>query len=147
MQVEVTTVLGFLGTTAGTLISIYLAMFRYALAQKEAEFERRFTDIENAADERKVRCEEDMRSLDNRITVEEKCTIQLTGDINLVRNNHDSLNKDLEEIKRTMITKAEFEPRMTNLERTLNQILSELRGGGSRYSSHSSIPVVTGPKR
>lgn len=142
MQVELTTVLGFAGSAIGAAVTIYIAILRYALSAKEKEFERRFGDIEKAAAEQSKNCDVELKKLGDRLSNEEKATIRQDGQINLVQNNHDALTRDLEEIKRNMITKAEFEPRMTNLERTLNQILAELRG---RYPSHGGMPAVAPP--
>jgi len=137
MQIEITTVLGVAGSVLAGGVSIYMAIFRYALSQKEREFDRRFEDIERRAETNL-----------GRLNDEEKATIRQDGQINLVQNNHDALTRDLEEIKRNMITKAEFEPRMTNLERTLNQILAELRGRYPSHHSHGAMPAVTPtPKR
>ena len=144
MQIEVTTVLGFLGSAVGTAVSIYMAILRYAIGQEKAAIERRFISLEKEVNTQSIRCTLDMKKLEDRMNDDEKTTIRLTGSLNLIENNHTALNNDIEEIKQSMITKAEFEPRMTNLERTLNQILSELRG---RYPSHSGMPAVSPPKR
>jgi len=137
VQIEATAVFGAAGSLLAFGVTIYIAIFRYALSQKEREIDRRFEDVVRRAE-----------STTDRLNDEEKATIRQDGQINLVQNNHDALTRDLEEIKRNMITKAEFEPRMTNLERTLNQILAELRG---RYPSYGQMPAVTGtpspPKR
>lgn len=131
MQVELSTVVAFVTGLLSTGLGIYVALLRYTVGQREKEIDRRLThcDVENA-------------KLVETVHALEKTTIKQQGDINLVQRTHDDVKGDVEEVKRTMITKAEFEPRITNLERTANQILSELRG---RYPSGQAMHAVTPP--
>jgi predicted RNase H-like nuclease (RuvC/YqgF family) len=142
MQVDLTAVLGVAGSVISLVASVYIAILRYALAAKEQAFERRFTEIEKDAAAQTTSCASDLKKQGDRLAEVEKAAVRVEGRLDLVQNNHDALTRDLEEIKRNMITKAEFEPRMTNLERTLNQILAELRG---RYPSHGTMPAVVPP--
>jgi len=142
MQVDLTAVLGVAGSVISLVASVYIAILRYALAAKEQAFERRFSEIEKDAVTQTTSCASDLKKQGDRLAEVEKAAVRVEGRLDLVQNNHDALTRDLEEIKRNMITKAEFEPRMTNLERTLNQILAELRG---RYPSQGTMPAVVPP--
>jgi len=145
VQVEVTTVLGFAGSALAFGVTVYIAILRYALSQKENELNRRFVEIETDVKDLTKAQAHALESFTSRLVDEEKATIGIDGEMKLLKNNHDALNNALEEIKRNMITKTEFEPRMTNLERTLNQILAELRGRSS-YGSMAAVGTPAPPK-
>ena len=144
MQIELSAILGVAGSVAGVVVSMYIAILRHALAQKERETERRFADLEKALEAQTTLCVAGARLHVDRLAEAEKLAIRQGGQIDLAENNHATLMRDLDEIKRSNITKAEFEPRMTNLERTLNQILAEIRGR-SAFPSHGSMAAVTAP--
>lgn len=130
MQVELSTVLAVFGSGLG----LYVGLLRYTIASKEQSYVERFGNLEKDTDHIK-----------ERLVNEEKNTIRLDGELKLAQNNHDQLTDTIDEIKKSMITKVEFEPRMTNLERTLNQILSELQRTGGRFPS-GQMSSTTPPK-
>lgn len=132
MQIDLASVIATVSGIVSVAFALYVALAKYAVAQREKEIDRRLEH-----------CAEEQKHLADRIGNEEKATIRQDGALNLVKQTHDDVLHDIEEIKRLMVTKAEWEPRMTNIERTMNQILSELRG--SRYSSQH-MPSVT-PKK
>lgn len=137
MQIELGTVISVVGGLLSIALTAYVALARYAIGQREQTLNDKLN-----------RYAEHIDKLDVRINVEEKSTIRQDGDLALVKQNHDQVQSDIEEVKRTMITKAEFEPRMTNLERLVNQVLTELRGISTRYSSHGSgqqFPATPSP--
>lgn len=126
MQIDISTALGFLATVISVTVGAWFATARYAVAQREREIDRRLDD-----------CRDESKKLNERLHTEEKATIRQDGDVNRVRDSHGTLVSDIEEIKRTMVTKVEW----IAMERTLNQILTEMQRGrsGSAYSTLPSI--------
>lgn len=124
MQVDVSTVLGFLATVISVAVGAWFAIARYAIAQREREIDRRLDD-----------CRNESRQLNDRLHTEEKATIRQDGDVSRVRDSHGTLVSDIEEIKRTMVTKVEF----LSVERAMNQILTEVQRGRSG-GAYSAVP-------
>ena len=141
MQVDVSTVMSIFSGIVSVAFALYLAIAKYAIGQREKEIDRRLDEHQGVHTRAVAECAAETRKLADRLTGVEKEAIHQEGLIKLVQANHDGLLSDIEEIKRTMCTKSEFDARMTNIERTQNQILAELRGGSSRYASHGSVPV------
>lgn len=127
MQVDLTTVLAAGSGLLSTLFGAYVGLLKYTVAQRERELDRQLEQL--MAESSKLK---------DRVSEEEKSTIRQDGEIKLVQQTHNDVKADIDEVKRTMVTKAEWEPRMTNMERTLNQVLTELRGISTRYSTHQS---------
>jgi hypothetical protein len=121
MQVDLSVVM----SVAGGGIGLYVTLLRYTISQQAKTYEKQFELLTVS-----------QASTLARLVDEEKNTIRLDGEIALAKLEHSQLTSAVTEIKESMITKVEFEPRMTNLERTLNSILSELRGA-SRFQSGS----------
>lgn len=128
-------------------VALYVGIVRYAINQREKEIDRRIGETQKSQATSSRECTRELRSLADRLTTEEKATIRQDGEIRLVNQNHDSLTSDIEEIKRTMVTKSEWEPRMTALERNTNQILAELRSGSGRYSPVRQPPPISDPPK
>lgn len=130
MQVDVTLVVTVISGILGVGLAIYTGLLKYTVTQKENELNRRIEEGKTALALHVEKTMTEQRLISDRLHVEEKATIAQNGEIKLVQSNHAQLDNDLEEIKRNMsllITKAEFEPRISNVERLLNQILSEMR--------------------
>jgi hypothetical protein len=127
MQIDISTALGFLATVISVAVGAWFATARYAISQREREIDRRLDD-----------CRDELRKLNERLHTEEKATIRQDGDVARVRDSHGTLLCDIEEIKKSMVTKSEF----LVLERTLTQILTEMQRtrSGSSYQSISSGP-------
>jgi DNA repair exonuclease SbcCD ATPase subunit len=132
MQVDLSTVLGLAASAASIIVGAWLAIIRYAIAQREREIERRLDD-----------CRDETRKLSDRLHAEEKATIRQDGDVKLVRGAHENLAADIEEIKRTMATKTDT----SNLDRHIQEILTELRGARGRQPSHPDLEPPSRPSR
>lgn len=150
MQVDLSTVLAILSTVLTIGFGAWLATARYALSQRDAEINRRIEGVVA-----------DAKAIDQRLHVEEKATIRQDGDLLRVKDTHSNLAEDLQEIKRTMVTKAEW----NGLERMLDNRFSELlrasatRGeqrqpyqprltpGGYHISNPSASPPPPGPRK
>lgn len=61
-----------------------------------------------------------------RIVELEKNDIRRDGDVKLLRQAHDGITRDLDEIKRQQVPRAEWERQMTSVVKTLDQILERL---------------------
>jgi len=128
------TVLGFLATVISVAVGAWFAVARYAIAQREREIDRRLDD-----------CRAECRVLNDRLHTEEKATIRQDGDVNRVRDSHGTLVNDIDEIKKSMVTKTEF----WALEKALNQILNEMqrgRSGGSYSAQPGPFPKKPEPR-
>lgn len=117
MQVDITTVIGIISTICSLGLGAWLAVAKVALTNREKDIDRRLDDLRG-----------DLRGIDTRLHAEEKSTIRQDGEIRLVQSTHDNLTSDMHEIRRTMVTKAEF----AQLGRTTEQILARLDGRENR---------------
>lgn len=120
--VDLGVVLGAASLIISGLATLWLATFKYALAQKEQETNRRFGEVnaENAS------LRVDVRAMNDRLHIEEKSTIRQDGQIERQKDKHDRVEKDIADIKerveREMVTKNE----MHQLERLMREKLDEL---------------------
>lgn len=111
MQIDLSTVLAMFSTLASLAFGAWLATAKYALSQREAEINRRMNllDLE-------------VKAIDTRLHTEEKATIRQDGDLLRVVDTHKNVAEDVQEIKRTMITKAEW----VHFERMIAQQLGQM---------------------
>ena len=130
MRVDLTAVLSLFSGLFTVALGLYLAMARYAIANREREIDRRIDDIRALADAKLGALEREVHTLQERLHNEEKATIRQDGDVNLVRQGHNDIKSDMDEVKRT-----------------LNEILRELRSGPERYSSQSTMGAAMGGQR
>lgn len=127
MQVDVSTALGFFASVISVAVAAWFGVARYAIAQREREIDRRLDD-----------CRNECRQLNDRLHTEEKATIRQDGDVARVRDSHGTMVSDIEEIKRTMVSKSE----VVALEKAINQVHNDLARsrGGSGAGAYSAIP-------
>jgi len=115
------------------LTALFGALFmvsRYAYAGDKREAERRIVLLEQARD-----------ALREQLHADELATSKLQGDVNLVKNNHDQLAADVEEIKRTMVTRDLFDTAITSLKSLVQQVIQWQQ----RTPSTREMPRVTLP--
>jgi chromosome segregation ATPase len=117
MQIDLSTALALFSTLASLAFGAWFATAKYAFTQRENEIDRRLEDSMRA-----------MATIDQRLNVEEKSTIRQDGELQRVKDASSHIESDIEEIKRTMVTKAE----MQSIERLLNQMLAEMKSATSR---------------
>lgn len=113
MQVDVSTVIALVSAICSFALGAWLFVARIAISNREKEIDRRHDELRKRQEE-----------MDLRLHTEEKSTIRQDGDLRLVQNTHDNLANDLQEIKRTMATKAELQ----HINRTTEQILARIDG-------------------
>lgn len=137
MQVD----LSLVATISTGLIGGYVALLRHLFFQKEQEFERRMKEAsdditKNHTDQvtslSKIEAEHSIgiARLDERMTAEEKSGIRQNGEIALLKQQHQQVMEDLEEIKSTMVTRVEFQVQMGSIEKSLAQISRDMRARG-----------------
>jgi hypothetical protein len=109
MQIDLSTVLAMISTIASLAFGAWLTTAKYALSQREAEINRRMNLLDA-----------DVKGIDARLHTEEKATIRQDGDLQRAIDTHKNVAEDVLEIKRTMITKAEW----VHFERAIAQQIS-----------------------
>lgn len=161
MNPDVQQVLTYAASALSVMGSGFIAALLHTYKQEKKYGEDRVAKLEATTDEHELaigertkhadhmRMQMDMKELDKKVTEDEKRSIRMEGEINLVRQGHAALITDVEEIKNNMVTRAEWEPHRAAMEKTMNQILAELRGaprypsGAMRYPS----PLPPDPKK
>lgn len=149
--VELSTVISFAASFLTLAMTAYVAIAKYAVAQREAALDRRIDEIEesitkvgNAAASEVKDASKLAKEYAERLHMTELSVVKLQGELAMARSTAESLDSDFEEIKLKMVARSEWEPQMKNYERTLNNLMLEVRGG-SRYSSSSGL--VVSPKK
>lgn len=123
MQVDLGTVLSVASVVMSAILGAWVALARVAITNREKEIDRRIDEGRTKAD-----------NIDNRLHTEEKATIRQDGEILLVKQSNSDVKTDIDEIKRTMVTKDGFD----RLERHINEFMNESRrrvGGAGLYPS------------
>jgi hypothetical protein len=121
-------------------------LLRIAFTTYEKATEKRFGDLEKAAtnDEAELKSQVyDLREANHSL---EKSQLKFEGELKLLSAGHESSRDDISSIKRDMITKSEFEPRMNHMEKMLTTILHAVERTPGRYTSHSSLGAVRVPQ-
>lgn len=111
------------------LLGVLFVVSRYAYANDKREAERRIALLETSRD-----------ALREQLHADEIATMRLQGEVNTVKQNHDALQDDVAEIKRTVVTRDLFDAAMQSVRAQLAQILQAMQ----RYPS-GGIPRVTAP--
>ncbi len=124
-QIPLSTVVAFAALAYSILLTIigFLAKTLYANDKKESQ--RQVDDVKNrlvAAEAETKAALADRNALRERLHDDEVATTKLEGKLNLVENDHKKLVDDVEEIKRTMVTRDLFDASVQNLRSLLNQI-------------------------
>jgi hypothetical protein len=121
---------------ASALFTIVLGLatyaLKYAIDQRDKEVDRRLKEGEEASKTH----ERDLKDATERLRQEEMRSIRLEGEMKLQSQAHSGLTDDLNSIKNNIVSRQEWESRMSAVERMLQQILTQLTPS-SRYSSQS----------
>lgn len=133
----------------------YAALLRYTLKRERESLEAKIQvessksiDGHNALKARVATLEADCRAKDAELAVAiakvnadlgtrldaalvrivdlEKNAIRVDGEIKLLRQAHDGITRDLDEIKKQQVPRAEWERQMLSVEKTLSMILERL---------------------
>ena len=138
MQVDLATVVAAFATTLSIASMIIVTLGKIAIANRDKEIDRRIEDTAKKAE-----------SIDLRLHTEEKATIRQDGEIKLVAQNHQGLAEDIDEIKRNMVTKSEW----NQLEKMMERVTSAVERrtlaahpSSSQYASFGS-PPTSPPKK
>lgn len=114
------------------VMAVAVGLFRYAVSQKQAEFEAAFKAL-HAKNEKQD--EENRRTVD-RLHEQELHTLKLQGELQLANAHSDNLINDVEEIKETMVTKSEF----ASLRSMLEDAVKMIRSAGGYRSPSTPFP-------
>jgi hypothetical protein len=115
---------GVISMVVSLAVGVFAWLAKYAVSGREDATEKRFTDLEVI-----------VRDVNSRLVAEEKLTIRQQGELNLVNHTHSDLKTDVDTIKSQMLTRNEFEPRMSSLEKTITNFMSEIKVMMPRFSS------------
>jgi len=128
-----------ISAAVSAIVGIALVALRYAIGQRDKDVDRRLSGQETTAKE----TETDQKAIAERLRLEELKSVAMAGDIKVIQNNHSGLDQEMRDLRENIVTRGEWEARMTSLEarmtgieRMLQQILSQLQPP-SRYSQHS----------
>jgi hypothetical protein len=137
--VPISTVVTIIVGLLSGAVSVYVVLLKIAVGTYEQSTEKRFIDLERASDEDEKELKKEVKQLTEKNHELEKSQIALQGTVNLLESNHNRSTGEIENIRDHMITKTEFETRMSGLEKVLDTFLKELRSPSvSRYGSSSS---------
>lgn len=104
------------------VVGLVVALLKYAQSQRDALMERRLNELEDKyADLLSAG-----KDIDMRLRTGEIQWAKFEGELKLLSQNHDHLDKSLSEIKDAIVPRAEWEHRMTAVEKLLMQIQQSL---------------------
>ena len=112
MQID----MGILSIAMSIMVAVFSALGRAALGARERELDGKISALHATAED-----------LGRRVAVEEKESIRQAGTIELIRVTHGDLKRDVEDIKSEMLTRTEYEPRMSSIEKSLSTLITEIR--------------------
>jgi hypothetical protein len=112
MQID----MGILSIAMSIMVAVFSALGRAALGARERELDGKISALHATAED-----------LGRRVAVEEKESIRQAGTIELIRVTHGDLKRDVEDIKSEMLTRTEYEPRMSSIEKSLSALITEIR--------------------
>lgn len=156
---EPTLVLSIASGVISILIGIALALFRSnvdserrVLEMERSDNERRFSEIAKDLADTKTdlrtevyrgiaQLDRDLRQLIDRLGVVEKNDVALDGRFDLVDKTSKTIESDISEIKKQMISKSEFESRSNSTDKMLNLILGKI--DRTSYASSPTMAAVT----
>lgn len=118
------------------LIGLLGWLWRDNLLTRANETKRAFDAQTKELDATKEKCAHLETSL-NKVALE---LVKLEGELKLVNQVHNTLQKDVEEIKDQMLTRAEFEPRMSSLEKSIATLINEVREVTRPRASSGGFP-------
>lgn len=120
------------------LIGGWVGLFRYTVATKEADFERRLSEQKTAVME-VMKAIADAKDEDADLR---QAVTKLEGRFDLVDERYTTLKAGVEHIKDTMVPQAVWEQRMSNMEKVLNRVLDELSTIGKQRTMSQQFPGV-----
>lgn len=133
-------VLSVCGSVLLVVIGIAGGLFRYAVSQKQREYENTFRELSK----KNERQDDENRRTVDRLHEQEKVAQALSYELKLTNQSSSNLLKDVEEIKGQMVTKVEFQ----QLQKTITDALVQLRSSSYRQApSRSETPFPTGGPR
>ena len=124
------------------VFGIVLFALKYAVAQRDKEVDRRL----DAGEKLSAANAEELKGQAERMRNQELKSNTLEGDLKLTNQAHTTADNDIDDIKKSMITRQEFDRGMTSIEgmlrqnsTLLSQILSQLQP--PRYASQQRFPA------
>lgn len=117
MQVDITVVISIVTGIIGAAAWLHVR----SVQERERETEKKLDALEDLLTRISEKHAAAVLALGERMTIEEKATIRQDGEVALVKQSHDNLAGDMDEVKKM-----------------LNQILAELRGRPGGYQQHQS---------
>lgn len=148
-QVPLSMVISIISGSVTLLVGALVFVARYAYTNDlRSESVRIDTLVEHVTKiENETRASSEVARVDRdnireRLHADELTTLRVDNAVSLVKNNHDKLAKELEEIRRTMVTKDLFDQSIQNLRAQLTQILQQVQ----RYPSQPRMPAVAVPR-
>lgn len=120
------------------LIGGWVGLFRYTVAAKEADFERRLSEQKTAVME-VMKAVAEAKDQDAELR---QAVTKLEGRFDLVDERYGTLKDVVEYIKETMVPQAVWEQRMSNMEKVLNRVLDELSTIGKQRTMSQQFPGV-----
>lgn len=140
MQVD----LGIVVTVIGGVFAVFMGLSKYALTSKEKELERQFSDLLKACNKQG----DELDNLKKQFHTQQLTVKEMEGDLKLARLTNVTIEKDVEEIKSTMVRRQEWDTRMEALEKMMHEVQTDIRRllPGSRYPS-TQYPGSISPKK
>lgn len=131
-----------------TLISIFTGIIAFLAKRNYDNDHKVLVDANRMLDARIVKTEtaleqarSDRDSIREALHKDELTTMQIQGEIARVKDNHDALSSDVEEIKRTMVTKDLFEQAISAVKAHIQQVLSFLQRPPSGQMTRVPQPI------
>lgn len=144
-QIPLSLVISIGGGLLSMLVVVLGIVARYAYTHDREAFIEQIKTLTTRLERHESMAEEARKDRDvirERLHADELQTSQIQGEVNLVKNNHDKLADDVEEIKRTMVTRDLFDASVQHLKSQLTQILTQLQ----RYPSTREMQRVSIPR-
>ena len=129
MQVDTHVVVTGLTLLISLLVGVFSWLFRYTMAQREKESERRLGTLETAGRE----CNALNVVLAERLRLDEIKTVQLEGRATLIESNHNSALTSLREIRDQQVPRSEWEQHNKHVEGQLTTIIANQAAANQRH--------------
>ena len=104
------------------LLGCWFGLFRYTIAAKEQDLDRRLADIKSKSAE----LEKLVTTAAHDVNELEKIIIEVRGELQLLKQQHAQTHTSITEVKGNMVTTLVWEQRTSNLERSLNRVLDDI---------------------
>lgn len=127
MQIEFSSVISIVSGIIAFGLSTYLALSRHTDKMRDSEVSRRIGELERGEETVNKDLQKEFHAVKDRMHADEMAALQLRSDLALVRQIQQTHNDAMEDIRREIVTKAEFESRMSGIERTMERMLDQLQ--------------------